>query len=235
MMPPAEGCAALKLACRVRALRRELQFTIWSTPVALNTRRTFPSITSMIRMDHGHVTALFHRYRLGARAARKQALVRNACLALEIHAQLEEEIFYPALGRVMTDNNILAKSKPEHDDMRRLIGQLRSLAAGSAEFDRTFFDLMRVVLHHVADEESTLLPEAERSLADQLGELGVQMTKRRMQLIAPHAGEVAVTSAQSFPIASMILAAGALTLGAALLGRGSRNKVDRRRAPGMMQ
>ena len=109
------------------------------------------------------------------------------------------------------------------------------MTAGSAEFDQAFFDLMRVVLHHVADEESTLLPEAERSLADQLGELGAQMTKRRMQLMAPHAGEAAVTLAQSFPIASMILAAGALTLGAALFGRGARNKVHGRRAYGTMQ
>jgi len=196
--------------------------------VAVNPSRTFPSITTMIRLDHGHVTALFHRYRLSTGPAKKQALARNACLALEIHTQLEEEIFYPALAGVATDNDVLAKSKPEHGEMRRLIGELRTSTAGSDEFDRTFFDLVRVVLHHVADEESTLLPLAERLLADQLGELGAQMTKRRMQLLGPHAGEAAVTAAQSFPIASMILAAGALTLGAALFGRGARNRLQRR-------
>jgi hemerythrin superfamily protein len=196
------------------------------------TTRTFPSITTMIRMDHGHVTALFHRYRLSASPSRKRSLARNACLAIEIHAQLEEEIFYPALARVPANDDILAKSKPEHDEMRALIAQLRELEAGSAEFDRTFFELMRVVLHHVADEESTLLPEAERSLADQLGVLGMEMTKRRMQLLGPHAGEAAVTTAQSFPIASLLLAAGALTVGAALLGRGNRGNMERLREAG---
>ncbi len=184
--------------------------------------RAFPSITNMIRLDHGHVTALFHRYRVGTSRMRKQAIARNACLALEIHAQLEEEIFYPALARVAGNNEALAKSKPEHDEMRRLIGNLQGMTAGTAEFDQTFFDLMRAVLHHVADEESTLLPEAERALSGQLGELGMQMTKRRMQLIAPHAGEVALTGVQSFPIASLMLAAGALTLGAALFSRRPR-------------
>lgn len=191
--------------------------------MAISTNRTFPSITTMIRMDHGHVTALFHRYRLSTGTLRKQSLVKNACLALEIHAQLEEEIFYPALAKVMGDNELLAKSKPEHDEMRQLIARLREMRAGSSEFDQTFFELMRVVLHHVADEESTLLPEAERAIPDQLGELGMQMTKRRMQLLGPHAGEATVTTAQSFPIASLVLAAGALTLGVALLGRGSRD------------
>src|SRR5690348_7720233 len=92
--------------------------------------RRFPSITRMIRMDHGHVTALFHRYRINMSAGRKQSLVNNACLALEIHAQLEEEIFYPALAKVMQDNTVLAKSKPEHDEMRRLIDRLRHSTAG---------------------------------------------------------------------------------------------------------
>jgi hypothetical protein len=186
----------------------------------------------MIRMDHGHVTALFHRYRVGTSTARKEALARNACLALESHAQLEEEIFYPALAKIETNSEVLAKSKPEHDEMRRLIGNLRALTPGSAQFDQTFFQLMGAVLHHVADEESTLLPQAERSLADQLGELGMQMTKRRMQLMAPHAAEVAVTGVQSFPIASIVLAAGAVAVGAALFSRRGRGSVQRLRELG---
>ena len=52
-----------------------------------------PGITSMIRMDHTHVLAVFHRYRATTPNARKLSLVRNACLALEVHAQLEEELF----------------------------------------------------------------------------------------------------------------------------------------------
>lgn len=188
---------------------------------------TFPSITTMIRIDHGHVAALFHRYSVRTSAWRKASLARNACLALEIHAQLEEEIFYPALVRVLGDDSTLAKSKSEHDEMRQLIRRVRELTPGSAEFDRTFFALMGVVLHHAADEESKLLPEAERSLANQLGEMGVQMTKRRMQLLTPHAGEVAATTAQSFPVASALLTAGALTLGAALLTKRARTRPGR--------
>jgi hypothetical protein len=69
------------------------------------------------------------------------------------------------------------------------------------------------VLHHVADEESTLLPLAETLMAARLGELGAQMTKRRMELLRPHLGEIAVTTARSFPVATAAAAAGLLTLG----------------------
>jgi hypothetical protein len=196
--------------------------------MTVNASRAFPSITNLIRVDHGHVTALFHRYRVSTSKSRKAAIARNACLALEIHTQLEEEIFYPALEKIGGQNAVLAKSKPEHEAMRRLITNLRAQTPGTGEFDQTFFELMRAVLHHVADEESTLLPEAERALADQLGELGYQMAKRRMQLIAPHAGEVALSGVQAFPVASFVVAAGALTLGAALvmwLGRGNAERL----------
>ncbi len=181
--------------------------------------RVTPNITTMIRMDHSHVFALFHRYRAGTSVQRKDALVRNACLALEVHAQLEEEIFYPALREVMGEDPDLRKSEPEHDEMRRLIGELRQ---GGPQDDR-FLELMRIVMHHVADEESRLLPAAERLLGDRLGELGAAMTRRRIELVKPHAGEMAVTAAQSFPVVAatgaVLLAAGALALGTKLWPR----------------
>src|SRR4051812_3275996 len=143
--------------------------------------RLSPSITNMIRMDHTHVVAAFHQYQVDTPARVKKGLADNICLALEVHAQLEEEIFYPALREVAPDET-LDKSKPEHDRMRQLIAQLRALQPGDPAFDTTMFELMRTVLHHVADEETQLLPKAERVLAEHLSELGARMTRRRLQL-----------------------------------------------------
>jgi len=187
--------------------------------------RVTPSITTMIRMDHSHVLALFHRYRPDISASRKRALVTNACLALEVHAQLEEELFYPELRPMMSDDPIFQKSEPEHAEMRRLVGELRERSAdatvGDLPYDDKFLDLMRIVIHHVADEETTLLPMAERLLGtERLSELGAQMTRRRVELIKPHAGEFAATAARSFPVGAAagaaLLAAGAIAIGVAL-------------------
>jgi hypothetical protein len=197
--------------------------------------RLTPSITTMIRMDHTHVFALFHRYKADTPDGRKRALLTNACLALEVHAQLEEEIFYPALRRVISDDQILNKSGPEHDEMRELIRALRDqLAAAdrvSVVVDDTFLKLMRAAIHHVADEETHLLPMAERLLKDELGELGMKMTRRRVELVKPHMGEIAVSAARSFPAAAaagaVVAALGAVAIGATLLSR--RRPATRRR------
>src|SRR5438067_196709 len=55
---------------------------------------------------------------------------------------------------------------------------------------------MRDVQHHVADEETVLLPEAEEMLSkDRLCELGAQMTRRRMELVWPRAAWESTRSA----------------------------------------
>lgn len=183
-----------------------------------------PTITNMIRMDHTAVLEIFHQYEIDSAPRTKKALVDSACLALEIHAQLEEEIFYPAMRAAGSDRVVLEKVVPEHNEMRRLIAQLRALEAGSTGYDETFMQLMRDVMHHVADEETTLLPDAERLLADRLGELGADMTKRRIELSAPRAGEMAANAIRGFPTSSMLVAAGAVIAGTYLAKRaGSRH------------
>ena len=175
-----------------------------------------PSITTMIRMDHTHVVAAFHQYQVDTPARVKKGLADNICLALEVHAQLEEEIFYPALREVAPDET-LDKSKPEHDRMRQLIAQLRALQPGDAAFDTTMFELMRTVLHHVADEETQLLPKAERVLAEHLSELGARMTRRRLQLLGPRSTELAGSMARSVSTGTLLAAAGALAAAGGLM------------------
>jgi hemerythrin superfamily protein len=181
-----------------------------------------PGITTMIRLDHTHVLALFRRYKPWTSASRKRALVSNACLALEVHAQLEEEIFYPTLLEVAGHSVLLDKSELEHNEMRKLIGLLHSLEVGDPAYDDSFQMLMRTVLHHVADEESTLLPLAESVMPERLAELGLRMTKRRMELLRPNLGKVAATTVRSFPVASAAAAVGLLAIGWLIVRPGNR-------------
>ncbi|GAC1543049.1 MAG: hypothetical protein NVS2B4_21640 [Ramlibacter sp.] len=175
-----------------------------------------PTITNMIRMDHTHVLAAFHQFQVDSPARVKKGLADNICLALEVHAQLEEEIFYPALREVSPDAT-LDKSKPEHDQMRELVTRLRALQPGEPAFDSTLFELMRTVMHHVADEETELLPKAERLLAGHLSDLGARMTRRRLQLIGPRSGELVGSMARSISTGTLLAAAGALAAAGGLM------------------
>ena len=181
-----------------------------------------PSATDMIRADHSRVLAVFHRYAADLAPREKRGLVDTICLALEVHAQLEEEIFYPALRAI--DPDIVAKSLPEHAEMKRLILALRGMSPGDAAFDATVMELMRKVIHHVADEETTLLPDAERQMAGQLPELGLRMAKRRVALKAPRTGEMVGSMAKAMSGKGMLIGAGAALLGGVLLAATRRKR-----------
>ena len=158
-----------------------------------------PSVTDMIRFDHSHVLVTFHQYTTTSKTSVKKALAETICDALEIHATLEEEIFYPVIRRLNPNEPVIDKSEPEHDEMRRMIAELRETKASDQRHDTLVHELMRDVMHHVADEETVLLPEAERLLGkDRLNELGAAMTRRRLELLKPKAGRIAKNTAVGF-------------------------------------
>lgn len=177
-----------------------------------------PSITDMIRFDHSHVVLTWHQYVVTKTPTVKKALAETICDALEIHATLEEEVFYPTLRQLGLGGAVLAKSEPEHGEMRDVIAQIRSADPSTTRYDQLLAELMRDVLKHVADEETVLLPEAERMLSpSRLNELGVQMSKRRAQLLAPKAGKIAASTVVGFSSSTTAVVGAAL--GALLLGR----------------
>ncbi len=149
--------------------------------------RVAPGATDLVRRDHQALLTLFHRWSPRASARRRRALALSAALALEVHAQVEEEILYPAL-REVGPSEFLLGAVDDHSRMRALVARLRQQSAGGAtvgdEAD-VFMALMREVMHHMAEEETRFLPEVERVLQGRLGELGAQMLQRRMALMAP--------------------------------------------------
>ena len=178
-----------------------------------------PSATDMIRADHMQVVEIFRQYQLDGSPSQRQSLVSCVLVALEIHARLEEEIFYPAMQLALGDSDLLRKSLPEHEAMHQLIIRLRTTTATAPEYNENFLELMNVVMHHVADEETRLLPEAERTLGPELETLGARMTMRRIDLTASRAGEMTFNTLRSFPAAYAVLGSGAMAGTAYLVKR----------------
>ncbi len=178
------------------------------------TRTLFPSATTQIRADHAHVLTTFHQYEIDTAPEAKQVLVNSVCRALQIHAQLEEEIFYPAMYAI--DPATVDKNVPEHDEMRRLIASLLIMSPIQPGYDSTFMELMRQVMRHMADEETIALPTAERVLGDGLNELA-EMTARRVELTLPRAGEIANDTLRALPTSLMFAGSGAVIAGTYVL------------------
>ncbi len=140
-----------------------------------------PSATQMIRQDHKKVEGLFKKFEQTKGAQAKRRLAENAMAELEVHAALEEEIFYPAVKREVDDGSMIQEALEEHQTVKQLISVLKGMEEADDEFESQFSELVENVQHHVEEEENEMLPKVEESDMD-LNSLGAQMAQRKQQM-----------------------------------------------------
>jgi hemerythrin superfamily protein len=141
-----------------------------------------PNATQMIRQDHKKVEGLFKKFEQTKGSQAKRRLAENAMAELEVHAALEEEIFYPAVKNEVDDgSSMVQEAIEEHQTVKQLIGELKRMEEADEEFESQFSQLMENVQHHVEEEESEMLPKVEESELD-LNSLGQQMAQRKQEM-----------------------------------------------------
>jgi general stress protein YciG len=153
---------------------------------SINAKQHNPeNVTDLIKADHERVNDLFHQYELAIEDSSRKAIVaKQICRELEIHAQLEEEIFYPAVQSVgEKEKQCIDEGMKEHQAMKDLIKQLQSLSPTDASYDSTLQELRACVNHHIVEEENTVFPQAKEGLEGALENLGAQMKQRKQQLL----------------------------------------------------
>lgn len=137
--------------------------------------------TKLLRADHKLVDTLFKEYESSRSGTKKKALIEQICQELIIHAQIEEEIFYPKVKSVLKDKELIPEAKVEHETLTHLISQLDQGEPGDEEFDAKVKVLSEYVKHHVREEQSEIFPKVKESKLD-LEELGAELAQRKEEL-----------------------------------------------------
>lgn len=140
---------------------------------------------NLLVADHREVEDLFEKFEKAKGAAAKQKIVQNICTELKVHAQIEEELFYPAL-RGKVEEDMLDEATVEHDGAKLLINDLESAAPDEAFYDAKVLVLQEQIEHHVKEEEKqngSLFTQARRTDVD-LEALGQKMAARKAELMA---------------------------------------------------
>ena len=82
---------------------------------------------ALLKADHEAVSQLFAGYEKTRSASNKKALVAENCNALSVHAQIEEEVFYPAVKAALKDKLLVPEATVEHACVKDLIAQLEGV------------------------------------------------------------------------------------------------------------
>ena len=154
----------------------------------------------LLKADHAKVQNLFRQYEKAG--GQQREIAEQIFTELEMHATLEEELFYPALrGRVEpttievesssaeeeaeeVEEDLVAEALEEHREVKTLIATLRALDPDDERFQTKFAELRENVEEHVGMEEDELMPDAVAALGGELEPLGRRLEERKEQLMA---------------------------------------------------
>ena len=144
----------------------------------------------LLAADHRAVKRLFKEFdSLSGSAAqrsmnRRLELARDICQELTVHAQLEEEIFYPALRTALKEGDLLAEAEVEHRTAKALIAEIEASTEPDEAFDAKVKVLGEYIDHHVKEERSEIFPKARAARRLDLVEMRDELEARKEALMA---------------------------------------------------
>ena len=137
---------------------------------------------ALLRADHKKVSELFEQYERTRSAEKKGAIVAEICAELTVHAQIEEEIFYPTVKAALKDKELIPEALVEHASLKSLIAEVEGVKAEGEMFDAKIHVMAEFVKHHVKEEQNEMFPKAEKTTID-MDELGAQLAERKEELL----------------------------------------------------
>ena len=149
-----------------------------------------PNAITMLKSDHATVKRLLRELtETGDRAVKqRETLVSQIERELKTHAQLEEEIFYPAFQAAAkgTDaEDLFYEAAEEHHVADMVLPALKAANPKSHEFKAKAKVLKELIEHHIKEEETQMFQVARQLYdEDQLRELGDMIQARRETIVA---------------------------------------------------
>lgn len=155
-----------------------------TTASARTKARPHKEATAILRADHKLVSSLFADFEKAESADRKRRLAEQICKELTVHAQIEEEIFYPAVKSVLKgehDEELVPEATVEHQSLKQLIEDIEASGVDDELFDARVKVLGEYVKHHVKEEQNEIFPKVRASELDMV-ELGAMLMQRKQEL-----------------------------------------------------
>jgi hemerythrin-like domain-containing protein len=136
--------------------------------------------TDLLKKQHKEVKALFKKVEKTENARERRQLMEQISQQLEVHTQIEEEIFYPAVRESgKKAEEMIDEAYEEHHVVKLVLKELPEVDPEDERFEAKMTVLSELIEHHVEEEEGEMFKTAEKALGkERLNELGDQMAER---------------------------------------------------------
>jgi iron-sulfur cluster repair protein YtfE (RIC family) len=132
----------------------------------------------LLKKDHEKVSGIFEK--LDSTTERgvktREELFTQLKQELDVHTQIEEQIFYPAIKEAQETHEITLEAYEEHAVVKQLLAELEQLPKDDETWGAKLTVLKENVEHHVEEEEGEMFPAAKQVLSsEQIEALGQRM------------------------------------------------------------
>ena len=145
----------------------------------------YEDAVDLLDADHVAVKKMFIDYSAlcedKAAADHKRGLAERICQALTVHAQLEEELFYPEVRKVIGADGLMDEALDEHAQAKNVIARTRAMKATDAAYDAAVTELGALIDRHVLEEREQMFLKARQAPLDLRG-LALPLLKRKQKL-----------------------------------------------------
>jgi hemerythrin superfamily protein len=146
---------------------------------------SYEDAVDLLDADHKLVQKLFLDYQGlcddGAPSEARRQLALKICQDLNVHTQIEEEIFYPRVRDAIKDDSVMEEALREHAEAKKTIARIQGMAPNDAAYDDAVKQLFAMVMDHVMDERERMFLKARYSTADLRG-MVPELYARKKQL-----------------------------------------------------
>jgi hemerythrin superfamily protein len=130
----------------------------------------------LLKQHHQEINLLFQKVKADKEGEKHRELFEKIKQELEVHAHIEETIFYPRLKEEEDLKDIVLEGIEEHHQAKMFLRELSNLVEDSEKFEPKLKVLIEDTIHHVQEEEGEMFPQTEELIdAETLDELGKQM------------------------------------------------------------
>ena len=116
-------------------------------------------VLELIKADHRQVETLFSEIESTDEPRKLYKSFNQLYNALNVHAEVEEQIFYPAIRHSPDIEALVDTAQKEHEEAKEMLEELASLSPTSAEFKQKIRHLKQVIQHHVQQEENQVFAQ----------------------------------------------------------------------------
>jgi hemerythrin superfamily protein len=124
-------------------------------------------VLDLIKAEHRQIETLFSEIESTDDTYKLYECFNQLSNGLNLHAEVEEQTFYPAIRNCKNTKELVEVAQEEHDKAKQMLEELEYLSPTSGEFKQKIAELKQLIQHHLHEEENEVFSQVRECMSQE--------------------------------------------------------------------